>query len=86
MAVKKLFPEAEHIQVNGGRGCIAGYGELKKKGFDPMFALNHTAAMIRDRLATMRRRTWTSTKKMSNLLRLLQIYACEHNRQIAAAA
>lgn len=81
-AVKQIFAFAKHETVEGGRGCVAGHGELKEKRWDPMFALNHTAAMIRDHLATLKRRTWTSTKKCSRLLMLLQIYACHHNREI----
>lgn len=80
--LREFFKKAVHKTTNGGRGCITGYGELKKKGFDPMFALNHTAAMLRDRLATLRRRTWTTTKKPENLLLLLKIYAASHNRAI----
>ena len=77
--LKKALPDVKHIRVPGGRGCITGYKELKKKGFDPMFALNHSAAMIRDGLATMKRRTWTSVKKPLNLLKLLGIYVWFHN-------
>lgn len=80
--LKALWPELRHTTTNGGRGAIAGYGELKKKSFDIMFALNHTAAMFRDHLATLKRRTWTTTKKPANLLLLLKIYAREHNRLI----
>ncbi len=45
--VKKFFPKSTHIQYKGGRGCVAGQGELKKKHFDPLFSLNHTCAMLR---------------------------------------
>ncbi len=62
-----------HKTTPGGRGCVVGYGELKNKKFDEMFALNHTAAMLRDRLATLKRRTWTTVKKPENLLLLLKI-------------
>lgn len=80
--LKKFWPDVVHKTTPGGRGCIVGHGELKKKGFDPMFALNHTAAMIRDHLATLKRRTWTTTKKPENLLLLLKIYAASHNHSI----
>jgi len=39
--------EATHRTVKGRRGSIAGQGELKKIGFDPLFSLNHTCAMLR---------------------------------------
>ena len=41
------FPEITHRAVKGRRGCTVGQGELKRIGFDPLFSLNHTAAMIR---------------------------------------
>lgn len=81
--LKQYFPKAGHKTTQGGRSCIAGYGELKKKGWDPIFSLNHTAAMLRDHLATLKRRTWTSTKRLDNLLHLLVIYTVYHNRVLA---
>ena len=78
--LKRFFPSCSHTTVKGGRGCIVGQGELKKKGFDKMFALNHTAASIRDNCSPMKRRTWTTTKKRKNLERLLILYAVHHNR------
>jgi len=77
--IRRNYPKALHKTTPGGRGCVAGYGELKKKAFDPMFSLNHTAAMLRDHLATLKRRTWTTTKKIQNLIDLLKIYASYHN-------
>jgi transposase-like protein len=46
---KYLFrhhPHVKHETVKGGRGSSAGQGELKKLRFDPIFALNHTCAML----------------------------------------
>jgi transposase-like protein len=82
--VKKYLPHANHTRVPGGRGCIAGYGELKKKGFDPMFSLNHTCAMFRDNIACLKRKTWTTTKKPENLQQLINIYIRRHNELILA--
>ncbi|MBU6154637.1 MAG: hypothetical protein KGP28_10080, partial [Bdellovibrionales bacterium] len=45
--VKQHFPNANHFRIPGGRGAITGQGELRDKRFDPMFALNHTCAMLR---------------------------------------
>ena len=81
--VRTYFPKARHETVEGGQSCIAGQGELKQKGFDPIFELNHTAAMFRDHVANLRRKTWTNTKLAERLIPLLAIYACEHNRNIA---
>lgn len=77
------FPKAHHYAVPGGRGCIAGYEELKRKHFDPMFALNHTAAMLRDHLATLKRKTWTTTKNRKNLKKLVLLYSSYHNEHLA---
>jgi transposase-like protein len=76
------FPLASHRTVPGGRGCIAGYGELKRKGFDPMFSLNHTCAMFRDNLACLKRRTWTTTKKPEELQCRINVYLRNHNERI----
>lgn len=81
--LKSSFPNSGHKTTSGGRSCVAGYGELKKKGWDPIFSLNHTAAMLRDHLATLKRRTWTSTKRLDNLLHLLAIYTVYHNTELA---
>ncbi|EQC44199.1 hypothetical protein [Bacteriovorax sp. Seq25_V] len=48
--MSKYFPEAEYRRYKGGRGCIAGQGELKKLRFDPLFTLNHTCAMFRSNI------------------------------------
>ncbi len=83
-AIRQVFPKATHNTVPGGRGsAVVGHGEMRAKVFDEMFAFNHTAAMVRDHLATLKRRTWTTTKKTSRLLMLLQIYACYHNERRA---
>ncbi len=82
--IKIHFPSSIHSTTPGGRGCIAGYGELKKKGYDPMFSLNHTCASLRDNLACLKRRTWTTTKKPSELQKLLNIAIMSHNKRILA--
>lgn len=82
--IKLHFPRSVHATTSGGRGCIAGYGELKKKGYDPMFALNHTCASLRDNLACLKRRTWTTTKKPSELEKLLNIAIMSHNKRLLA--
>ena len=78
--VRQHFPEAKHSTTLGGRGCIVGQTELKRKRFDPIFSLNHTAASIRDNLRCMARRTWATTKKIEGLIARLTIYVSYHNR------
>ncbi len=58
-------------------------GELKRGGFDPLFALNHTCAMFRDHLKRLSRRTWCTTKRASCLQDLLYVYAWFHNERLA---
>ena len=64
--LKEILPDSTHSQVEGGRGCVVGQGELKNKKFDPMFALNHTAAMIR---ANMNRLFMTPSCALAALMR-----------------
>jgi hypothetical protein len=77
--LKPHFPRAQHKTYKGRRGCIVGQGELKKIGFDPLFSLNHTAAMIRANVNRLARRTWCTTKRPDRLLAHLYIYAAFHN-------
>src|SRR5690606_34657868 len=53
--VRRYFPRSTHITTKGRRGCVVGLGELKAGGFDPLFCLNHTYAMIRDNLKRLAR-------------------------------
>lgn len=76
------FPGIEHVTYKGRRGCIVGQGELKRGGFDPLFALNHTAAMFRDHIKRLSRRTWCTTKRLDRLQYLLDMYAYYHNESL----
>lgn len=82
-SVKKHFPQAKHETVLGGRGAIVGQGELKKLKFDPLFSLNHTCAMLRDRIKRLSRKTWCTTKRADQLALNIALYAVEHNRRLA---
>ncbi len=84
--VKKYFPAAEHQTVKGRRGCVAGQGELKKIGFDPLFSLNHTCAMLRAHINRLFRRTWCTTKKRESLRDHLALYVSYHNRLLTPAS
>jgi transposase-like protein len=83
--VRRLYPGAKHKCVKGRRGCVVGQGELKKIGFDPLFPLNHTAAMFRACVNRLFRRTWCTTKKIESLIDHLTLYTAYHNRQILKA-
>lgn len=69
-----------HETIKGSRGAITGQGELKKVKFDPLFSLNHTAAMIRANVNRLFRRTWNTTKKAEALSDHLWLYMDFHNR------
>src|SRR5690606_30560130 len=80
--IRGVLPGATHFKVKGRRGCVVGYGEMKKGGFDPLFYLNHTAAMVRDNLARMLRRTWCGTKLRAYLQHALDLYVDFHNEMM----
>jgi transposase-like protein len=84
--LKPHFPQASHTAVKGRRGCVVGQGELKKIGWDPLFSLNHTAAMIRAHINRMFRRTWCTTKRRDRLEAHLWLYVQWHNEVLTAAA
>ena len=77
--IRAQFPDLKHRVYLGKRGCIAGQGELKKIGFDPLFDFNHTAAMLRANINRLFRRTWCTTKKKERLEDHIAIYAHYHN-------
>ncbi len=78
--LKPHFKKARHCTVKGRRGCIVGQGELKKIGFDPLFDLNHTCAMIRANVNRLFRRTWCTTKLPAHLAAHLELYVQFHNQ------
>ena len=77
--LKPHFKNATHVTSKGRRGCVVDQGELKAGGFDPLFDLNHTCAMIRANVNRLVRRTWATTKKPERLLAHLEIYSQYHN-------
>jgi hypothetical protein len=72
----------EHVTFPGKRGCVVGQGELKKIGFDPLFSLNHTCAMLRANMNRLFRRTWCTSKTLQGLIDHLWIYMEYHNRRL----
>ena len=80
--MREYFPRSKHTAVKGRRGCVVGQGELKAIGFDPIFSLNHTYAMLRDRIKRLTRRTWTTTKVIARLKDCIDVYAWYHNQRI----
>ena len=77
--VREHFPKALHVTFKGRRGCVVGQGELKRGGFDPLFSLNHTCAMLRANINRLFRRTWCTTKLRERLGYHIAMYALYHN-------
>lgn len=82
--IRSYVPKAIHKTVLSRRACVAGQGELKTGGFDPLFSFNHTAAMARANINRLIRKTWCTSKKIENLHTHLSMYQVWHNEQILA--
>lgn len=80
--VRKHYSTNFYQTFKGRRGCIVGLGELKRGGWDPLFPLNHTCAMIRDNLKCLARRTWCTSKLINRLQGRLWIYMSFHNQRL----
>ena len=72
--VNRYFPQAKYKRFKSERGCIAGQGELKKVNFDPLFAINHTCAMLRANINRLVRKTWCTTKDPARLQDHLDLF------------
>ncbi len=83
--VEAHFPNASYRQVKSRRACVAGQGELKKGGHDPLFSLNHTCAMLRANINRLFRRTWCTTKKIQGLRDHMAIYIKYHNQVLTSS-
>ena len=77
--VREFFPKARHETSKGRRALEVGQGELKGGGYDPLFSINHTLAMIRANVNRLVRRTWCTTKQRDRLVGHLTLYALYHN-------
>ena len=78
--LKKIFPQCTHRSYKGRRGCVVGQGELKAGGFDPIFSLNHSFAMMRANINRLFRRTWNTTKVPERLALHIELYVMFHNQ------
>ena len=77
--IMTAMPRANHIQHGSVRGSLTGQGELKRIGFDPLWGINHTLAMMRDNIKRLTRRTWCTTKLAQSLDDIIAIYVHYHN-------
>ena len=80
--IKKVLPNVSHVQFPSKRGSLTGQGELKRTGYDPLFGINHTLAMMRDNIKRLTRRTWCTTKKTHALDDVIAIYVNYHNTKL----
>lgn len=80
--VRRYFPKASYQRFRSERGCIAGQGELKKVKFDPLFAVNHTCAMLRANINRLVRKTWCTTKSIPRLQDHLEIFIYFFNKYL----
>jgi hypothetical protein len=80
--VRQFLRSADHQTYKGGRGCIAGQGELKKLNYDPLFILNHTCAMFRANVNRLIRKTWCSTKDPERLKDHLDLFIAYYNQHL----
>ncbi len=80
--VARFFPQASHRAYLGRKPASIGQGEIKKGGFDPLFALNHTCANFRENVSRLKRKTWVTTKRADRLRAHLYIYAEYHNQHL----
>ena len=82
VVIKRHFPKATHATHKGAKGSVRGQGELKKVGRDPLFSINHSLAMFRDKMSRLSRRSWNLSKHIDRLDDHLAIYIESHNRAI----
>jgi hypothetical protein len=80
--VREFFPQAYYERFLSRKACVTGQGEMKRGGFDPLFWINHTCAMVRYGVKRLARKTWCTTKKVSRLNMVLQIYRWYHNTEL----
>ena len=80
--VRSCLPGVTHEQVLSRRAASTGQGELKRGGFDPIFTLNHTCAMLRANISRLIRKTWCTTKRRDRLADHLAIYVHFHNEVV----
>ena len=80
--IQKHFKGAQHERFKGAKGSVTAQGELKKVKRDPLFAINHTFAMMRDNISRLVRRSWCITQKIEMLEHHLQIYMKYHNTEL----
>lgn len=80
--ISSYLPRSKHITFKSERGCVVGQGELKKIGFDPLFVVNHTCALLRANINRLIRKTWCTTKDKNRLKDHLDVFIFFFNQQV----
>jgi transposase-like protein len=80
--ISGFIPKAKHMTFKSERGCVVGQGELKKIGFDPLFAVNHTCALLRANINRLIRKTWCTTKDKMRLKDHLDVFIYFYNKRL----
>jgi len=80
--ISAYLPRAKHLIFKSERSAVVGQGELKKVGFDPLFTINHTLAMLRANINRLIRKTWCTTKCPKKLKDHLDIFIYYYNQKI----
>jgi len=82
--LKSVLPDVQYQKYKGRKPIEYGFNELKR-GWDPLFSINHTCAMLRAHINRLARKTWCTTKKPERLQMHLDIYMMFHNMLILEA-
>ena len=82
IVLKRHFPAAIHLTHKSQRSRTNGQGEMKKTGRDPLFSINQTFGMLRDKMSRLTRQSWNLSKKIPRLDAHMAIYVESHNRAI----
>lgn len=77
--IAQVLPHVIHDAHLSRKARSAGQGELKRIVRDPLFNFNHTAAMVRDGITCLVRKTWCNNKLQARLEDRLYMYAHYHN-------
>ena len=77
--LKEYFPKCTHSTSKSRRAAPIGQGEIKQGFYDPLFAVNHSCAKLRDLIKPLTRRSWCTLKAKFALKEHLNIFIRDHN-------
>lgn len=84
--ISAYLPKAKHLAFKSERAHVAGQGELKKVGLDPLFVVNHTCAILRANVNRLIRKTWCTTKDQDRLRDHLDVFIYFYNQTLLKKA